>query len=184
MKKLLLVVTGLFMWTIGGSAQAILIVPGSTFEMNFDLSGQTPAPPYNALQIQLFFGPTDLFGLNEGFTLEAFDSSDNSVSSSFSTINPFSSSSSIGIGFPLSPFPNLFDGQGSILFTDIVGTFDLLPTPQVAGWDGQGFEVGVDITEYVSTDLSVTNPIPEPATVLLLGTGLFGLVGFRKKFKK
>ncbi|MBW2614589.1 MAG: PEP-CTERM sorting domain-containing protein [Deltaproteobacteria bacterium] len=40
-----------------------------------------------------------------------------------------------------------------------------------------------DDVESVAVDWT-TQPIPEPATMLLLGSGLLGLAGFRKRFRK
>jgi len=44
-------------------------------------------------------------------------------------------------------------------------------------------EADIDAVGAISSASPVT-PVPEPSTMLLLGSGLFGVVAFRKKFKK
>ena len=56
-------------------------------------------------------------------------------------------------------------------------------TPFLAGISphtGYAFFDAIEVIEAGNENA----PVPEPATMLLLGTGLIGLAGFRKKFKK
>jgi hypothetical protein len=50
--------------------------------------------------------------------------------------------------------------------------------------DWEGFFTTIDSGDVVVAFGSPTATVPEPTTMLLLGSGLVGLVGFRRKFKK
>jgi hypothetical protein len=70
----------------------------------------------------------------------------------------------------------LFNLLGSNSFADVIAS--LTNTSLRIGIHVQGFASG-------GSESFVNNPVPEPATMLLLGSGLIGLAGFgRKKFFK
>jgi hypothetical protein len=188
MKTKIFIFTALFfcLMSLPFTANAIPVSAGDIVRVDFDLSGETPAPPYEGIYTSMAFGAGDYLNLGEGFSIGVFDDD--------------------GAG--------LADGTGYFLVYDIVGTFDLT-NAWAAGVNYSGGYVSTfDVPGTISllstlpdlgnslaalftfestTSESISwfghdrillppTSVPEPASIVLIGLGLAGL-GFAHRKK-
>lgn len=161
-------------------------------------SGESPWGPWNSVGV---ITGQEVIGINiipfDSMTIDVISSSENVTTFQF-----FDSNTYIWEGQTISIHTNTFDWNTTTLTFDYTGMLDgetvsysegliyditYVPTGYYATtidsryqeWfnaDGQG---GINIF----TEMTIA-PIPEPATMLLIGSGLIGLVGFRRRFRK
>ncbi|MFZ7112939.1 MAG: PEP-CTERM sorting domain-containing protein [Desulfatiglandales bacterium] len=64
------------------------------------------------------------------------------------------------------------------------GTFDITNMSRVRWYGTDWSGGGDDFVDFRNLTINTGAPIPEPATMILLGSGLLGLAGLRRKFRK
>ncbi|MBP8214439.1 MAG: PEP-CTERM sorting domain-containing protein [Propionivibrio sp.] len=180
LKQLLAVAIGLFavFQAPQSVAAPVTISAGQAAIFNFDYSGYTPAPPYSYMSIN--WNMSGLSGYGEG---------DKGIVRSFSGLNGSGDMLTdggwegaiytSGIGSPDSRFT---DGIFSIVFESILGT------ATIGSFQDSYMRTEADQYVYYEGDPDVVitggNDVPEPASLLLLGSGLLALIAMRRKAGK
>jgi hypothetical protein len=150
------------------SAHAITIPIGTTVAddliINFDFTGQSPAPPYDFIQGDLNYAGQDAA---ETVFVDVFTEL-NGVDLFFSIAIP--GPNSVGFSF-VNPFPEFVDGQFSMGIRIATGAVELTSTSAI----------GTIIGDGSATIVGVVAGVPEPTTMALLGVGLVVLGASRRR---
>ncbi|OPL17255.1 MAG: hypothetical protein AVO38_05495 [delta proteobacterium ML8_D] len=127
---------------------------GNLYEVSFDMAGNPVGPPELKNMYASINPPLEVYAFS-------FDTSSTNVSDMGWISNSFQFTAE-------SMITTLLFGDLSINLNNPLNNF-----------------YGAALDNIVVDDLGIAPaPVPEPATLLLMATGLIGLVGFRKKFKK